>query len=444
MAQLITVSQDIPRFESRSGRMNCFGSESRRFALVDPRSVREDRARFRRDSVPMLDCANSFYCPTGRWPVRGWILMARGEYDLLNKYSTALRLDIGDTTSSTNVSPLKNLSIVQAQCVTRGLATDLAAIYLVEITDNRGILHNKWFQFPLTKAYNIRVPGYPETFYLSSMKDYDQPNPSAGSKTTWTWSTMLQDIWETMPLLGAWPGLPTPVPLGTPEGFWFPGVPAWTALNDVLDYLGLTVACNLALAAPYTIVRRGATSATFNTLTTRYLTNIEDDLEWIDAGAGRVPKVVKVLFRRRNTIYGSEETVAYRNDVMAKQWSMDAYYTVSVNAPSGFFEKAAGTHFIWSDFTVRYDDSSDDVDADVTTATAIAKERVSQYFDRIYNQTIGAMTRTYAGPLPFVTGSQVDGICYYQDYRNDDRYGGWRTKIVRGQDPPFPEIYSAV
>ena len=260
---------------------------------------------------------------------------------------------------------------------------------------------------------------------------------------------MLQNIWLTMPLLGAWPGLPTPVPRGTPEGFWFPGVPAWTALNDVLDYLGLTIACNLALAAPFTIVRRGATNAAFNTLTARYLTNIEDDLEWIDAGAGRVPKVVKVLFRRRNTVYGTEETVAYRNDIMAKQWTSAPYYTVSVDAPSGFAEKAAGTHYIWSDFTVRYDDSSDDVDADVTEAIAIAKERVAQYFDRIYDQTIGFMTRTYTGPLPFVTGSQVDGICWYQDYRNskvarswaeDDRQG-WRTKIVRGLDPPFPEIY---
>ena len=422
--------------------MNSFGSESLRFPFYDPRSVREDRRRFRRDAIPLLDRANSFYCPPGRWPSRGWILMARGEYNLLNKYSTALRLDVADTRAPDNVPALRNLAVVQAQCVTRGLATDQAALYLVEVTDARGILWNKWFQFPLTKSYNIRVPGYPETFYLNSMKDYTPPG--AGSKTTWTWSTMLQDIWETMPLLGAWPGLPTPVPRGTPEGFYFPGVPAWTALNDVLDYLGLTVACNLgSLATPFTIVKRGATNAAFNTLTVRYNPLIEDDLEWIDTGAGRVPKTVKVLFRRRNTVYGTEETIAYRNDIMAKQWAMDPYYTVLVDAPSGFFEKAAGTHFIWSDFTVRYDDSGDDVDADVTEAIAIAKERVAQYFDRIYDQTAGFMSRTYAGALPFVTGSQVDGICWYQDHRNDDEYGGWRTKIVRGQDPPFPEIYEA-
>lgn len=420
--------------------MNSFGTESMRFGLIDPYSVRMNRARFRRDHIPMLDRANSFYCPVGRWPSRGWILMARGEYDLLtDKYSTALRLDIGDTAAPDNVLPLEKLSIVQAQCVTSGLKADLSAIYLVEITDARGILQNEWVKFPLTASYNIRVPGYPQTFYLSSMNSYDQPNPSAGSKTTWTWTTMLKDIWDQMgTFLGAWPGLPSPLPSGTPEGFWFPGVPAWTALCDVLDYLGLTVACDLTKASPFTIVSTGATDATFDRLTEKYLTNIEDDLEWIDTGAARVPKTVKVLFRRRNSVYGTEETVAYRNDVMAKQWAMVPYHTVSVDAPSKF-SKAVGTHYLWSDFTVRYDDSSDDVDADVTTAQTIAKERVTQYFAKIYSQTAGYMSRTYAGALPFATGSQVDGVAWVQDYRDQSRHG-WRTKVVRGPSPPFPEV----
>lgn len=440
MAEFTSEPYPVPRFTSEQARMNCFGSETLRFPLIDPRSVRADRIRFRREAIPLLERANSFYCSTGRWPSRGWVLIPRGEYDLLtNKYSTALRLDIGDTTAPDNVRPLRNLSIVQAQCVTRGLAADPAAIYLVEVTDARGILFNEWMKFPLTAVYNIRVPGYPQTFYLESMNDY--PPAGTGSKTTWTWTTMLKDIWNKMStFLGTWPGLPAPVPAGTPEGFRFPGVPAWTALNDVLEHLGMTITCDLTKSTDqFGIAKTGATDSDFNTLTTRYLTNIEDDLEWIDTGAARVPKTVKVLFRRRNSVYGTEETTPYRNDIMAYQWVMGTYYTVSVTAPMAF-ANAVGTHYIWSDFTVRYDDSTNPLDADIAIAKIIANERVTQYFGDIYRQTAGYMSRVYTGALPFTTSSQVDGVCYYQDYRGGDRQG-WRTKIVRGPKPPFPELH---
>lgn len=440
MAQIHSVpTTPLTSYMNSFGQSHVQGSRSLAlFPLYDPRSVREDRARFRRDAVPMLDRANSFYCPAGRHPSRGWILLSRGDLDRLDKYSTTLQLNIGDTKLSTNVGQLKNLCIVQARCVTRGLAADPNALYLVEVTDARGILHNKWFQFPLTTAYNIRVPGYPSTFYLESMKDYDQPNPSAGSKTTWTWTTMLQNMWERMPLLGSWPGLPY-APAGTPEGFWFLGVPAWTAMCDILDYLGLTVKCDLTRTSPFSIVKCGTADTAFAALQLLYTPSQEDDLEWIDVGAGRVPKTIKVLFRRRNTVYGTEETVAYRNDIMAEQWAMKPYYTVSVDAPTTF-TLAVGTHYIWSDFTVRYDDSSNPLDADIHMARAIARERVSQYFDRIYHQTSGAMSKTYAGARPFTNGPLVDGVCWTQDYSDQSRQG-WRTRIVRGCSPPFPEVY---
>jgi hypothetical protein len=47
------------------------------FPLVDPRIVRDSRMRFRRDEIPELAYANSFFCPSGRWPARGWILVRR-------------------------------------------------------------------------------------------------------------------------------------------------------------------------------------------------------------------------------------------------------------------------------------------------------------------------------------------------------------------------------
>lgn len=406
-----------------------------RYPLYDSREPRDNRRRFRREMLPALARASSFYCPSGRYASRGWILLARSDYNQINKYSTKLELEISDPTLTDNVGTLSNLCVVQAQCVTRGLSSDSNALYLVELTDARGILSNKWFQFPTTSNYNIRAPAYPNTFHPASM------NSNVPVTTTWTWSTMLEDLWTQMSdFLGAWPGLPIGLPFsGTPEGFWLPGVNAWETFNDILEHLGLEIACDLTQVNPFTIVQSGASDSNFTTLQTRYLTHLEDDLEWTDVGAARVPKTVKVLFRRRNGVYGTEETVTYRNDDMAEQWDMKAFYTVDITAPSSF-SSAVGTHFIWSDFTVRYDENSNPVNTDVTMANLIATERVSQYFGRIYDQTLGFMTQTYAGALPFSTGSQVDGVSWRQDYVNYPRQG-WVTQIVRGMSPPWPELW---
>lgn len=415
--------------------MNSFGpSSSQRYPLYDPRWAREARARFRRDRVALLDRANSIYIPTGRYPTRGWLLLDRASLDAIDTYGTNFELDVGDPAAPDNVGTLGSLAIVQSQCVTRGLATDPSALYLVEVTDGRGVLSNHWFQYPLNAAYNIRSPAYPQAFQTSSMD----------GATTWTWSRMLQDIWETMgTVLGAWPGLPT-TPTGTPEGFWFVGVPAWDALCDVLDHLGLTVACDLTAGNPFTIVYSGADDAAFTALQAKYggagspHYRLEDDLEWLDTGSGRVPSSVVVLFRRRNSVYGTEETVYYGNDATAQQWNMKTAYSVTVSAPAAFLG-AAGKHHIWSDFTVRYDQDSQPLAADTAVAATIAAERVTQYFARIYSSTLGWMTQTYAGALPFTTGAQVDGVCYYQDYI-DQRRQGWKTKIARGSCPPFSEV----
>ena len=152
--------------------MNTLGTPTNRFPLYDPRGVRAERMRFRRDSIPALAHANSMYMTCGKRPSRGWILLARADYDRLDRYATDLQLEVGDPNQPNNVGVLKNLAIVQAQCVTRGLASDDDALYLVELTDARGILHNDWFSIPITAQYNIRSQAYPQTFQLDSMKDY--------------------------------------------------------------------------------------------------------------------------------------------------------------------------------------------------------------------------------------------------------------------------------
>lgn len=387
--------------------MNTFGSTTTQFQLCDA----VDRQRFHRDAV--TEKINSFYCPLGRWPFRGWIILPRYEYTQLNSYSTTLQLSIDNLV-------LKNLSIVQAQCVTRGLASDPNALYLIELTDGRGILSNKWFQFPVNAQYNIRSPAYRETYYTSSMN----------SGVPWTWSTMIGDLWSSMTtFLGTYPGLPL-TPTGTPENWYFVGTSAWDAMCDILDRLGMAVACDLTSATPYSIVYTGADDAVFTALQSLYATNLLDDREWLDRGSGRTPKTIVVYFKYRTIQYGLEETV--RGDSL--QWESSPMYPVTVTAPV-LFTNATGTHFLHDDFTIRRDIDGVASAADIATTTSIAAERCTQYFAKIYSATSGYMSQTYSSILPFVTGSQVDGVCWYRDE-------GWRTQILRGPEPPWKELYA--
>jgi len=254
---------------------------------------------------------------------------------------------------------------------------------------------------------------------------------------------MLEDMWNQVNtfdggnILGPWPGLPS-TPTGTPEGWWFLGVPAWYAINDIIEYLGMSVSCDLTQGDPFTIVNLGNTDNVFTNLQKQFTGQLEDDLEWIDAGAGRVPLNVSVLFKRRNQYYGTEETI--RNDDF--QWQMTPALAVIVPAPS-MFSHAFGSHYIWSDFTVQYDIDNNPIAGDVTTADAIATERVAQYFQKIYFQTEGFMSQVYAGALPFTTGSLVDGVRYYQDYSSQKRQG-WKTELVRGLYPPWDNVWETM
>jgi len=311
-----------------------------------------------------------------------------------------------------------------------GVANDANAIYLVELTDARGLYSNQWFKYPTNSYYNMPAVAYPNgTFYTGSR--------NGGSD--WTWSTLIGNLWGQMTKLGTYPGLPS-TPTGTPENFILPGVSAWDALNDILDLLGFAIAVNPVSATPYTIVSLGATDATFTAAQTKYKGRLEDDLAWIDVGSGRVPGSVTVYFHRRNSFYGTEETVT--SD--ASQWTTTPLYSVTINAPSTF-TGAVGKHFIWDDFTVRYDIDGNPVAADTTTAATIAAERVQQYYNLIYYGTLGFMAQSYAGIVPFVTGSQCTGVSWrqvldFEDHLKDDNRLGWRTEIVRGAELKYHSI----
>lgn len=388
--------------------MNTFGG----YSLYDPSLVIAARQKFNRPEIPELIKANSLYVPGGCEPAIGWILLRREDYDALDNWSATLQLQIEDfDKNSSSALTIKHLAIVQARCVTTGVISDKDALYLVQITDKRGVINSPWFSKPTNTQFNVRSPAYPGNYYVSTL---------TGS-VSWSWSTMIQNLWEQIPLLGTWPTLPI-TPTGTPEDWLFTGISVWDALFSTLDHLGLTIAVDLTSDTPYTIVRKGNTDSAFSTLTTQYANWLLEDEEPLSLGSGRVPGTLIVYFHKRYDYYGSEETVRYDD----KQWQVGhSIYSISVAAPSDF-TGAQGTGYIWSDFTIRIDANGNPYDADIATAQTIAAERATQFFDRIYSSTLGAMKRTYSGTLPFKTGAQVDRITWKQLPH------GWITIIERG------------
>lgn len=404
--------------------MNTFGTASQQFPLYDPRCIREHRERFRRDAFPELDLCNSYYSMAGRWPDMGWLLIDRNSYNQLDPYSNDLQLTIGDFINSPLI--LSNISIIQARCVTRGLLSDPAAVYLLQVTNNQGILYNPWFQFPTTAQYNVRAPGYDGIYYSGTID----------GTTVWTWDAMVEDLWnQAGSLLGTYPHLPI-TPASTPENFIFVGVSLWEAISRVMDYLGLAISGSFP---NFTIVVPGAADGAYSALAKKYKTYLEDSMEYLDIGSGRVPGQVDVYFHRRNEVYGTEETVRYD----APQWQNTPLYVVSVLAPA-LFTDAVGVGYLWADFTVRYDQDGVPLAADVTTAEAVAAERVAQFFNTIYRGTQGFMCHVYSGVLPFTTGSLVDGVRWFNTGmlgNMPDPRGGWRTEVIRGyiwREATFP------
>jgi len=386
--------------------------------LYDPRLVWADRRRLRSDAPPQLALANSFLCPAGRWPGRGWVLLARADYGrIAGLYGTDFSLQIDDL-----VHPalnLKGLALVQGRCVTQGSPADPAAIYLVELTDHRGVLDNPWGQWPTSSQYNVVAPAYPGQYYSCSL--------NAGA--AWTWDQMAGDLWGQMPLLGSYPGLPF-APAGTPENWAFPGEGCWDALVRVLDHAGLTLAADLTKASPYTIVRPGDADPAFTAAQTAYAGFLEEQYDYIDAGAGRVAGTVVVYFNRTNQYFGTEETV--RKD--AAQWQCRPFYQVSVAGPAPY-AASPGKVAQWSDFSVRFDIDGNPLAADVTAAASVAQDVANAYYRRVTRGTAGYLRRLYAGVLPFAAGSQVDGVRWYQT----DGRAAWRTELVRGPQPPWAQ-----
>ncbi len=92
---------------------------------------------------------------------------------------------------------------------------------------------------------------------------------------------------------------------------------------------------------------------------------------------------------------------------------------------------------------MRYDQDGVPLAADVALANSIAQDSVVEFFNTIFRGTAGFMRQVYGGVVPFTTGSQVDGVRWYNtglDYGSPE-WAGWHTEIIRGymwEEATFP------
>ena len=367
------------------------------------------------DPLSALDClpdlrgqilaANSLMNPLGQTPARGWFLLRASQLDQLN-------LD-ADQTATFNDAKWGSVTAVGLVVTREPVKTHVSvntgsgdALYLVEVSDRRWLVWNPWFQASANKLYNVRARGWGTSYYDDSR--------NAGSD--WTWSTMLQDLWGTVSTwLGSWPGLPVS-PSGTPEEFKFQGVPAWTALCEVLYYLGCAVRWDAGLGT-YSIVQLGSADAAQDSLLTKLENSgrLLHDSEYRAVTRGKVPGSYRVFFHSRRIHQGTERTTPKDSE----QWLTSSTYTVDVNG--------SGTegvlHPLWGDLPALYDATGT-----LTNAAALATRAAEIAADHQRHLTQGGggrFRRIYDGACSVKPAGAVKGVTWRQNP------GGIVTEVVR-------------
>lgn len=196
-------------------------------ACVDPRLFYRSCVDGGIPAERWLGKANAFALEPGRGPGRGRVLLRKSDLDSLDPAA-----DHALTFSGTGrYDPITLLycTILSAECVTPGSASDPDAVYLVEVVDRRHHLG----RVPLPDGYKgYNVSAADGATFLTATKN---------GATTWTWQGVVDDLVTTLGESTAAFALPF-TPDNQPENLSFDGVGAWEALNRVLDRIACTAA----------------------------------------------------------------------------------------------------------------------------------------------------------------------------------------------------------
>ncbi len=387
------------------------------YPCLDPRPLYEQclQQELPIQSAPWLGQVNSFRCPLGCEPGRGWLLLDRGSIDKLKpgEGSDAFAELI---IASDDGLPLKLPKILLTgfmEAVTFGDPGDVMTAYAVQIADKRWLYWQRGI--PLTKAYNLR--GDNDGAYVPA---------TLNAGTAWTWQQLLDDLWPAG--LGASPTLPF-TPDGTPENFWFHAVSKLQAVDHLLDRL----ACALLydpIADTFSVVRLGlttsATATTANYLTTLHSSRLIMDDYVLATRTALLPETLRVEFPVK--FLNSDRTPSYH--------AIDK----TVDPAAGAL--ASGTYILLQDDLTALNDGA----GSFTNLAALgtrATERASDWTrQRRYFET--GIRRSYSGFLNLTgaLGSLWNEVAW-EDRGGEGLFGGRKTMLAgSGLRRPWKRIMS--
>ena len=335
--------------------------------------------------------ANTFRVPIGRGPGRGHILLTKSALDALDTTTDhTLTFSGSDRDHVVSLSPITLLS---AECVDPGSATDPLATYLCEVVDRRHHLA----KIPVDKAYNVRT---------ASGEGYRSGTLNGGA--AWTWQQVVTNLSNTHLGIGT---LTLPfTPDGTPESlsYWAP-YSAWDALCDVLDRLACAVEYDPE-ANTFAVVRLGSADATSASAQTALSGERLWDGYDTETVRGWRPQKVRVVFPRLPVPEGGTTPV----------------YTVDVTltATTGV---ASGTHVqLWDDAVALAETGTPSNSAALATRAA---ERAADWLRKRggFERPLARSYRDFVAGADLL-GSTIGRVSY------DDRGGPFATMARAERD----------
>ena len=368
--------------------------------------------------------ANSYTCPRGKEPGTGWLLMLRKDLDTLDLNALhELKWYDGKRTLK-----IPSLIIVKANCMAAALAGDEDAPYLLKVADKRQMLKMS----SMSVAYNVRRPVTQST---------TEPAPSnyttaslESSAITWTWKTMLDDIWGDLPTtyVDDPPQMPF-APHGVPEGFRFHGVSAWEAYHAVLEKLNCTTIYD-PIADTFSVVSLGATQDGLESTLQRLQREGRQIYDYDPASISgtsypatrtairaNIPDFVSVYFRKYYHMADFSRTMT---GIAPLVDFADEFYFTNVQLTNSGVSTIVP---LWDDLPAIYDREGTALNS--AAVAARAAERAAKYLASLNNEDgqwfLGAAT-------VIKPGSQVSSVTW-RDYGDVD---GLLTEIETRWDNP--------
>jgi hypothetical protein len=358
--------------------------------------------------------ANGYWCPLGPEPGVAHVLMRRGDLELLD-LNTALTLEI----KSGKTLTVPSLYFINCVAVSQGPALNANRIYMLKLADPRYLL--KKFGGTINKGYNVRsyVSLRDPSDTATNLLPEDCYTESLDAGALWTWATMFEDIWDMLPNVGAFPGLPA-TPDGDPENFHFTGESTWAALNALLDLVHFAISYNPATNLLSIVDLRAAQSGLFNSL--KALGTPLIDLAPFAGTAAQYPATVTAHYPESTTQYGAlNDTPLGSNYLFSAETTEDS--------ATGKAGAIAGTKVdLYDNRAMRTDDET----SPLTSRTANTTQRKNDWLARQNTSETYAHVEYQGIVNTIATGSQVKSV-YWHSWGN-----GTRTEIAR-----FPGMPSA-